>query len=72
MGLHDGAVRIRLAAAPVDGAANEALLRWLAGELGLARQAVALVRGESSKRKQVGLDVLPEAVVRWLATALPG
>jgi uncharacterized protein YggU (UPF0235/DUF167 family) len=39
-GLHDGALRVRLAAPPVDGKANDTLLRWLAGELGLPRRAV--------------------------------
>jgi uncharacterized protein (TIGR00251 family) len=66
-GLHDGALRVRLAAPPVDGKANAQLLGWLADELGCPKRAVTLLRGDTSRRKQVRLD-LPEAVVAaWLA-----
>lgn len=66
-GLHDGALRVRLAAPPVDGKANAQLLVWLAGELGCPKRAVTLLRGDTSRRKQVQVD-LPEAVVAaWLA-----
>jgi len=72
-GLHDGALRVRLAAPPVDGKANAQLLGWLADELGCAKRAVSLLRGDTSRRKQV-LVALPEAqVASWLAKALlPG
>ncbi len=67
-GLHDGALRVRLAAPPVDGKANAQLLGWLADELGCPKRAITLLRGDSSRRKQVQVD-LPEAVVAaWLAT----
>jgi len=59
-GLHDGRIRIRLAAPPVDGAANDALVRFLAKRLGVSRGAVALVAGQRSRRKTVtvaGVDV---------------
>ncbi len=65
-GLHDGCLRVRLAAPPVDGKANEALLAWLAGELGLAKRQLRLLRGETSRRKQVALDAEAEAVRRWV------
>ena len=67
-GLHDGALRVRLAAPPVDGKANAQLLVWLAGELGLPRRALRLVRGDTSRRKTVEIDAPPEAVARWLAS----
>lgn len=70
MGLHDGALRVRLAAPPVDGAANDALLRWVATELGVARGAVVLARGDTSKRKQLAIDASPERVGAWLASLL--
>ncbi len=66
-GLHDGALRVRLAAPPVDGKANALLLEWLADELGLPRRAVRLARGESSRRKQIDLDAPPGQVAQWLA-----
>lgn len=70
VGLHDGALRLRLAAPPVDGKANDALLAWLAGELGCTRREVQLVRGASSRRKQVGLAMPLERVEAWLATRI--
>ncbi|MDE2400362.1 MAG: DUF167 domain-containing protein [Burkholderiales bacterium] len=67
VGWHDGALRVRLAAPPVDGAANEALRRWLANELGLTLARVELLRGASGKRKQVALDTDETTVSGWLA-----
>ena len=73
MGLHGDALRVRLAAPPVDGAANEALLKWVAAELGVARSAVTLQRGDTSKRKQLALDVSAATVAAWLGrVASPG
>lgn len=70
-GLHDGALRVRLAAPPVDGKANEALLRWLADELGLPRRAVVLLRGAGARRKAVEIDAPLEQLVAWLAARMP-
>lgn len=66
-GWHDGALRLRLAAPPVDGAANEALRKWLARELGVPQSQVTLLRGASGRRKQWRIDLAHEAVARWLA-----
>jgi uncharacterized protein (TIGR00251 family) len=52
-GLHGDALKIRLAAPPVDGAANEALVRFLADRLDLPRSAVRLTAGAGSRRKTV-------------------
>jgi uncharacterized protein len=66
-GLHDGALRVRLGAPPVDGKANTQLLGWLADELGCPKRSITLLRGDTSRRKQVQID-LPEAqVAAWLA-----
>jgi uncharacterized protein YggU (UPF0235/DUF167 family) len=46
-------VRIRLAAAPVDGAANAALLRYLADVFDLPRNRVRLLTGATSRRKRI-------------------
>ena len=68
--LHDGALRVRLAAPPVDGKANARLLAWLADELGCPKRAITLLRGDSARRKQLRID-LPEArVAAWLATVV--
>jgi uncharacterized protein (TIGR00251 family) len=50
-GLHGDALKIRLAAPPVDGKANEALLRFVGETLGLPRAAVSLKSGQASRRK---------------------
>ncbi len=59
-GRHGDAIKVRLAAPPVDGAANDALLRFLADRLGVGRSAVTLRAGSSSRRKVIevlGLNV---------------
>ncbi|WP_202033319.1 DUF167 domain-containing protein [Nocardioides sp. WS12] len=54
----DGAeLKIRLASPPVDGRANEELLRWLAREVGVPKSAVTLVRGQTSRSKVVRIDL---------------
>jgi uncharacterized protein len=50
-GLHGDALKIRLAAPPVDGKANEALVRFVADTLGLAKSSVQLKSGQTSRRK---------------------
>lgn len=52
-GEHDGALRVRVAAPPVDGAANEELVRVLAEALGVSRRDVEIASGHSSKVKQI-------------------
>jgi len=52
-GAHDGALRVRLAAAPVDGAANRELIAVLAKALHVSRSAVAIDAGHTSKIKRV-------------------
>ena len=69
-GLHDGALRVRLAAPPIDGRANEALIAWLAKSLGVAKRDVEVLRGGSSRRKQVAIAVSHEVASRWLTELL--
>jgi uncharacterized protein (TIGR00251 family) len=52
-GEHDGRLKIQLAAPPVDGEANAALLAFLADTLGVKKADVALLAGESGRRKRV-------------------
>jgi len=56
----DGALRVRVAAPPVDGAANEALCRLLARALGVAPGGVRIVGGASGRRKVIEADVEPD------------
>lgn len=62
-GLHDGAIKIRLAAPPVDGAANAALIEFIAERLGVARSRVRLVSGASARRKIIEIEGVDEASV---------
>jgi uncharacterized protein (TIGR00251 family) len=55
-GLHDNALRIRLAAPPVDGKANAKLRRFLADAFGVPLRNVTLVRGETSRQKMVRIE----------------
>jgi uncharacterized protein (TIGR00251 family) len=71
IGLHDDALRVRLAAPPVDGKANDALIAWLANELGVTRRSIGLLRGASSRRKQVRVDVSLTIAQAWLTRVLP-
>jgi len=54
-GRHGDAIRIRLAAPPVDGAANAELIRILAARLGVPRSAVSITRGATGRRKTVSV-----------------
>lgn len=54
-GLHGDALKIRLAAPPVDGKANAALVAFVAECLGLPKAAVTLKSGQTSRRKVVSV-----------------
>jgi len=62
-GRHGDAVKIRLAAPPVDGAANDELVRFLAERLGVPRSAVTIATGLSSRRKSVTITGMETAEV---------
>lgn len=64
-GLHDGALRVRLHAPPVDGKANLALQAWLAEVLGVPKSAVELVRGASARRKQLRVAAAYAGQAHW-------
>lgn len=53
MGVADGVLRIRLAAPALEGRANEALREFLAVRLGTAKSRVEVIKGETSRLKQV-------------------
>jgi hypothetical protein len=56
VGLHGEALKIRVAAPPVDGAANEAIIRFFADRLGVSRSRVRVTKGASGRRKVVEID----------------
>lgn len=65
-GLHGDALKVRIAARAVEGAANEALIEFLARSLGLARKGVRILRGEKSRRKAVWAAISPDEARRRL------
>jgi uncharacterized protein (TIGR00251 family) len=67
VGLHGDALKVRLSAPPVDGAANEALVELVAGALGVGRRAVRIVSGASSRSKTVEVEGVTAAAVLRLA-----
>jgi uncharacterized protein (TIGR00251 family) len=69
VGEHDGRLKLQLAAPPVDGEANEALVAFLAGALGVRKGDVTIARGESGRRKTVRVAGAAAAAV---AAALAG
>jgi uncharacterized protein (TIGR00251 family) len=59
-GIHDGALKVRLAAPPVDGAANDELVRVISRALHVPPSAVRIATGASNRSKTVdvaGVDV---------------
>jgi len=56
VGVHGDALKIRLAAPPVDGKANAELARFLAAEFGAPAARVTLVRGAAARRKTVRIE----------------
>ena len=68
-GLHGEALKIRLAAPPVDGKANEALLRFVAETLGLPKSAVSLKSGQTSRRKVLEISGATATAIARLAQA---
>jgi len=61
VGRHGDAIRIRVAAPPVDGAANEELIRFLTKALAVPRNAVQITSGATGRRKTVEIEGLSAA-----------
>ena len=69
LGVVDDALKIKLQAQPIEGKANEALVKYLAGALKVSRSSVAITHGHTNRRKllEVASGALtPEAVERLL------
>ena len=66
-GVHAGALKVRLNAPPVDGAANEALIAFVAERLGVPKRAVRIVNGERARAKLIEVQGVQADQVRALA-----
>ncbi|WP_447963270.1 DUF167 domain-containing protein [Nitrospira sp. Ecomares 2.1] len=71
IGLHGEALKIRLAAPPVDGQANTELCRFLARQLGVPQKDVQLKSGVSSRQKRVFIAGKTLAAIRAALTKSP-
>ena len=65
-GTHGGRIKVTLAAPPVDGAANEALVSFFAAALGRPKRDVEVVRGEKGRMKTLAIRGVTLAQVRAL------
>jgi hypothetical protein len=69
LGEHDGLLKIQLAAPPVDGEANAALVEFLGKLLGVPRRQVSLIAGDASRRKRVAIQGVEIAQVQAVMTS---
>ena len=59
-GLADGVWRIKIAAPPVEGKANRALIAFLARELGVGKGSLTIIKGHTSRNKVIAVDGLTQ------------
>lgn len=70
VGVYGDTLKIRVNTPAVKGKANDALLTWLAGQLQLRRQMLALISSETSRYKKVRVNTTASA--KWVAQQLLG
>lgn len=70
VGAHGSALKVRLTAPPVDGAANELLIELLAESLRVARRSVRILSGHSSRSKTIEADGVTSEEIHELASQL--
>ncbi|NNB92133.1 DUF167 domain-containing protein [Corallococcus exiguus] len=71
VGEHDGQLKIQLAAPPVDGEANAALVEFIAKTLGVPRRQVTLVAGDTSRRKRLRVEGVDAAAAEAVISGGP-
>lgn len=67
-GTHNDSLRVRIAARPVEGAANEELILTLAKTFRVSKSSVRIISGARGRAKQVSIDGEPETIVEVLAS----
>ncbi|HYC43712.1 MAG TPA: DUF167 domain-containing protein [Noviherbaspirillum sp.] len=72
IGVLDDVLKIRLQAQPIEGKANEALVRFLADKLSVPKSAVAIAHGHTNKRKVIEVNASDLALERVRASLLGG
>lgn len=71
-GLHEDALKLKIAAPPVDGQANDECVRFLAGKLGVRRSQISIAAGLKAKQKTVFVSGLTAVELRSKLTACGG
>jgi uncharacterized protein len=67
-GERNGALVVRVAAPPVEGAANDALIEFFSSALRIPRRAVTIVSGERGRRKRIAIAGVTVDAIRALLT----
>lgn len=62
VGEHDGALKVKLASPPVDGAANTELIKLFAKKFGVSKSDIEIVSGETSKNKRIKIINLSKSM----------
>ena len=70
VGVYGDALKIRLSAPPVDGAANTELVEFLSDIFAVGRRSIKILAGESSRSKIVEIEGITERAVRDLAAGI--
>lgn len=65
--LHDGRLKVAVTSPPVDGEANAAVVELLAKRLGVAKSAVEVIAGTSSRRKTIKISGVAKSAIEELA-----
>lgn len=66
--VHDGRLKVSVTAPPVDGEANAAVIELFAKQLGIARGAIEVIAGASSRRKTLRITGVTAAQIEALVT----
>ena len=67
-GLHNDSLRVRVAARPIEGAANEELILFLAKTFKVSKSSVRIVSGARGRAKHVSIEGQPETLIELLAS----
>ena len=65
----DGLLKVKVTAPPVDGKANEAVIKLLSKELGIKKSQIAIVSGQTSKIKVIELKEVKDELSRYIESA---
>ena len=68
-GFRDDVLVVRVAAPPVEGAANDALIAFFAAALHIPRRAVRILGGDRGRRKRVAIDGVTSEQIPWSRTS---